>query len=80
LFSLNFSIIGIGFLRSKKDANFIASNVLAVSLILAGLVFSTVWIMVAMFGFPLDNQIVTTMGLIFMVSILGIMFGGLASK
>jgi hypothetical protein len=33
-----------------------------------------------MFGFPLSNLIVTTMGVIFMVSVFGMMFGGLASK
>lgn len=80
LFNLNFILIGIGLFRPRGDINYITSNILAVSLILAGLAFSTAWVMVAMFSFPLNNLIVTSIGAVFIVSVFGIMFGGLASK
>jgi hypothetical membrane protein len=80
LFCMTYVFLGVGFLTIKKNENRVAANILAISLILAGLTFSLVWALGRIHGFPLTHPLMTGSAIVFMISILGVMFGGLAYK
>lgn len=80
LFNVTFIIFGIGFFSFQKDKNFIATNILASSLVLIGLTFSIIWTLGRIYHFPLNSPIMTGSAIIFMISILGTMVGGLSYK
>lgn len=80
LFNSVFIFFGIGFFTPRSDTNFFASNILAISLILAGLSFCSLWLMGPIYNIPLNNPYMTSLGIIFMISIFGLLIGGLARK
>lgn len=80
LFCSTFVLFGMALLQSDSDTYSIGRIIFSVSLMLVGISFSIMIISIEMYNVSQNSPLIIASGIIFMISVIGAIVGGIAGE